>query len=213
VPYRHFGKPIRFRSEATLFGVPVIHVALGPRPEHGETKGVARGIIAVGDIAVGGIAVGGFAAGIVSVGGFSLGVSSIGGMAVGVLTGLGGAGVGGFAVGGGAIGGIATGGGALGIVAQGGGAIGVYARGGGVAGVYEISPRKSDPEAVQIFQTLSPLLGRTTAPGVVSLGQAALSNFLIAMLLALSVALVAIFKLRALKRQAGRLGGGQESGR
>lgn len=202
VPYRQMGKPIRFKSEATLFGVPVVHVALGPRPDQGEPKGVARGIIAVGDVAIGGIAVGGFATGIVAVGGLSVGVSSIGGMAIGVLTAMGGGAFGGYAVGGGAVGGIAAGGGALGIVAQGGGAVGVYARGGGVGAVYEISPRKADPEAVQMFQTLSPLLGRSAAPGAFSLsmGQPALSNFLIAMLVGLSVALVAIFKLRALNR-------------
>src|SRR4051794_10161164 len=43
----------RYRSKATLFGYPVVHVAVGPR--EGELRGHAKGIIAVGDVATGGI--------------------------------------------------------------------------------------------------------------------------------------------------------------
>ena len=41
----------RYRSEATLFGLPLIHVALGAT--HSETRGTARGIFAIGDYAKG----------------------------------------------------------------------------------------------------------------------------------------------------------------
>jgi hypothetical protein len=149
----------RFTSRATIFGWPVVHVALGPWPENGELKGKARGLIAIGDSAYGGIALGGFAVGGVALGGASIGVCALGGGAVGALTAMGGGAIGGFAVGGGAAGGIASGGGALGVVAQGGGAIGWYARGGGVTARYGIDPRRSDPEAVALFDALSPVLG------------------------------------------------------
>ncbi len=202
-PFKRFGRAIRYRSQASLFGVPVIDVALGPMPERGQSRGVAKGIIALGDVAIGGIAVGNISVGIVSVGGLAVGGSAVGGMALGALNALGGMAIGGFAVGGAAIGGIATGGGAVGIVAQGGGALGVYARGGGVAGVYKITPRVADAEAVQAFQTLAPLLGGSSAaPASFTLGRAAITNISVSVLLALSVCLAAITKLRALKRQA-----------
>jgi len=118
----------RYRSRATLFGWPVIDVAMGPKD--GELRGHAKGIIAVGDIATGGIALGGVARGIVAVGGMAVGVFSLGGGAVGLISATGGMAAGGMAAGGGAIGYFAAGGGALGVVAQGGGAVGVYARDG-----------------------------------------------------------------------------------
>jgi hypothetical protein len=201
VPFKRFGRAIRYRSEATLFGVPVIDVALGPMPERGEARGMAKGIIAVGDVAIGGIAIGSFSAGIVSVGGLGVGVCAVGGAAAGLLTAMGGFAIGGYTVGGASVGLIATGGGAVGVVAQGGGAAGVYVRGGGTVGVYRVTPVVSDPEAVRVFDALSPLLGSSTTPGFFTLGRAALSNTSITTLLALSVWLVAIARLRAQKRQ------------
>jgi len=117
-------KSTRYRSKATLFGLPVIDVAFGPS-EH-EPTGKARGIIAIGDQATGWLAIGGFARGIVAVGGAAIGIFSIGGGAIGLGTAVGGGAVGGAAVGGGAAGGIAIGGGAVGWFAQGGGAFGVH---------------------------------------------------------------------------------------
>ena len=121
----------RYRSKATLFGWPVLHIAVGPKD--GEPRGHARGIIAIGDIATGGIAVGGMARGVVAVGGMAIGVFAVGGLAVGLLSGLGGMATGTFANGGGAIGILAAGGGAAGIFAQGGGALGVHVRDGRTA--------------------------------------------------------------------------------
>lgn len=152
-------KARRYRSESELFGVPIVCVALGARPEFGESFGHAIGIIAIGDVARGGIAIGGRATGIVAVGGLACGIASLGGMSIGLLTALGGMTVGGFAVGGFAIGGIATGGGAIGGIAQGGMAIGYYGRGGGVVAAHGISGRGTDPEAVRFFESVSPVLG------------------------------------------------------
>jgi len=122
---------IRKRSSKTLGGLPLVALAFGPDPEQGETRGHARGVIAIGDIAtgwlaIGGaakgyIAIGGVARGAVAVGGAAIGLIAIGGGALGVIS-LGGLAVGVLAIGGLAIGGIAIGGGAIGIVAMGAGA-------------------------------------------------------------------------------------------
>src|SRR5687768_9506924 len=57
----------RYRSKATLWGLPVIHIAVGPA--EGELRGKAKGIIAIGDMAFGFLALGGMACGVVAVGG------------------------------------------------------------------------------------------------------------------------------------------------
>jgi len=119
----------RYRSKATLFGWPVIDIALGPA--NGEMRGKAKGIIAIGDIAIGGVAMGGLSCGVVALGGMSIGLFALGGLAIGLLTALGGM----------AIGSLAVGGGAIGILATGGGAVGVYAQGGGVAGIFTRGPQ------------------------------------------------------------------------
>jgi hypothetical protein len=116
----------RYRSKATLFGLPVIHIALGPA--EGESRGIARGIIAIGDVAIGFLALGGVACGIVAAGGAAIGLSVMGGLAIGLLTALGGTAIGAMAVGGAAIGILACGAGAIGLWAQGAGATGVFVR-------------------------------------------------------------------------------------
>lgn len=110
-----------YRSEATLFGLPLVHIVRGRQfdPATGKRR-VAKGIIAIGPIAMGGLAMGGLSVGVVALGGVSLGIVALGGLAVGL----------GLAVGGGAIGFIAFGGGAIGYYAIGGGAFGVHAWGG-----------------------------------------------------------------------------------
>ena len=77
-------KGIRLRSSATLFGLPVLAISLGPDPDKQEERGHAVGIIAIGDFATGGLAIGGIAMGVVSLGGVSLGIFAFGGVAVGV---------------------------------------------------------------------------------------------------------------------------------
>jgi hypothetical protein len=91
-----------YRSSWKLFGLPLIHVRLGRRPN--EKLRPAVGWIAVGDLAVGVLfAAGGFAIGGFGVGAASLGLISLGGVAAGGLA------LGGIALGGGAIGGMAIG--------------------------------------------------------------------------------------------------------
>jgi hypothetical protein len=40
-------KGVRKRSEATLFGLPLVSIAVEPDPENNELRGHARGIIAI----------------------------------------------------------------------------------------------------------------------------------------------------------------------
>lgn len=155
--YLEAGK--RYRSATTLFGLPVIDIAIGPK--HGELRGRARGIIAIGDIATGWLAIGGFARGIVAIGGFALGVFALGGGSVGLLSAMGGMAMSlGLAVGGLAIGGIASGGLAIGWIANGGLAIGFFARGGEAHGVHIINRSgATSTKAVQMFGFLTWLVG------------------------------------------------------
>ena len=110
-------------SKRKLFGLPLVHVVLGPAldPATGKFR-VAKGIIAVGGIAFGGLALGGLSLGAISIGGLGLGLIAVGGAAIGLL----------FAAGGLAVGFIALGGCAVGYYAVGGGAFGVHALGGNV---------------------------------------------------------------------------------
>ena len=89
-------------SSARLFGLPLVHIAMGQQAD--SSKGVAKGIIAVGDMAFGVLfAFGGFAVGGISIGGAALGIIAVGGGAFGAVT------VGGLAVGLLAFGGLAVG--------------------------------------------------------------------------------------------------------
>lgn len=89
-----------YKSEAELFGLPLVHIARGIDPQTGMPR-VAIGIIAVGNIAIGGLALGGVAMGGITLGGMSFGVLSLGGISIGLLAALGGMALGGlFAVGG-----------------------------------------------------------------------------------------------------------------
>lgn len=97
-----------YRSPTTVFGVPLVHIALSLDGE-GKTMRLAHGVIAIGDIAIGGVALGGFAFGGIALGGVSLGLVSFAGIAVGLLMAMGGVAFGGYAVGGFAVGLIATG--------------------------------------------------------------------------------------------------------
>src|SRR5438874_2284368 len=104
------GRTIRRQSSHKFCGLPLWAVAIGPDWEHGELRGHARGVFALGDIATGWFACGGMARGIFAVGGFAIGLFALGGGAIGILLAMGGGAVGGIALGGGAIGGVAVGG-------------------------------------------------------------------------------------------------------
>jgi hypothetical protein len=171
----------RYRSKATLFGWPVIDVAVGPKD--GQMRGHAKGIIAIGDIATGGIAVGGVARGVVAVGGLALGLFSLGGGALGLVSATGGVSVGGMAAGGGAIGVLATGGGALGVVAQGGGALGLFTR----------DARGVRPPGTDVFNDLSWFFG--ASPLKDGMDQPMLVTFCMTAAVAALIGLVAWLRL------------------
>jgi RNA polymerase sigma factor (sigma-70 family) len=96
-----------YRSRATLFGLPLVHVRFST-PDAGQ--GPVVGWIAGGDRAVGVLfAFGGWAVGLVSVGAVSCGVLTLGAVSVGLLA-LGSISVGGVAVGSAAVGWHASGG-------------------------------------------------------------------------------------------------------
>lgn len=97
-----------YKSRTILFGLPLIHVIFGPAWLTGFRP--ARGIIAVGNIAIGFAAFGGLAMGLVTFGGISLGVVCVGGIALALALGAGGIATGYWALGGIAIGVYALGG-------------------------------------------------------------------------------------------------------
>ena len=134
------GYPVRgnfygfeYRSKKELFGLPLIHIVSGTRFRLASgMPRVAKGIIAIGDIAIGGLAIGGFSLGVISFGGLALGLVAFGGLALGLL--------------------LALGGMAVGLIAIGGGAIGYYALGGGAWGVHPLGSNAQDPQAVEFFK-------------------------------------------------------------
>ncbi|HYB11869.1 MAG TPA: hypothetical protein VEG67_00265, partial [Myxococcota bacterium] len=109
--------PIQVVSRIRIFGWPLFAVAVGGDPATGRTLGVARAVVAVGDLAIGGVAVGGVAVGVLPVGGVSIGILSVGGVAIGL----------------GAVGGLAAG-----ALALGGVALGIHALGGIAAGPHSL---------------------------------------------------------------------------
>src|SRR5690242_15879632 len=68
----YYGWNYEYKSEAELFGWPLIHIAQGVDPNTGAPR-VAKGIIAIGNMAVGVLALGGLAIGGISIGGGSIG--------------------------------------------------------------------------------------------------------------------------------------------
>ena len=129
-----------YRSKATLFGWPLLHVATGVDPATGRkrhAKGIIavgcqpRGVIAFGDCAVGVIACGIFGYGLISISVVAVGLIAWGSVAAGVL--------------------VAMGGLAVAPIAIGGAAFGWYANGAIVWGKHTLGPQVSDPLATQFF--------------------------------------------------------------
>ena len=83
----------RYVSPWRLAGLPLVSIAFGADLSRSERHGVARGWVAVGDVAFGGVAVGGLAVGPIAVGGVCTGVLALGGGAFGFFS-LGGVAVG-----------------------------------------------------------------------------------------------------------------------
>jgi hypothetical protein len=102
--YRSYGYGYDYKSRLTIAGWPLLHISGGVDPVTLRPR-IARGVIAIGDVAVGVLAVGGVACGLISIGGCSLGaLAAVGGVALGL-----GLSVGGVAIGVVAIGGVAVG--------------------------------------------------------------------------------------------------------
>ena len=124
-------------SKRTLFGLPLVHIVMGPAfdPATGKLR-IAKGIIAIGGIAMGWLAFGGVALGLLSFGGVGLGLlAAFGGVAIS--------------------GGFASGGLAIGFVAIGGCAIGYYAIGGGAFGVHALGGNAQDSGLKAFFESLT----------------------------------------------------------
>lgn len=123
-----------YRSEKMLFGLPLVHIVLGPAfdPVTGKIR-IAKGIIAIGGIAVGGIAMGGLSLGVIALGGVAAGLAALGGVALAII--------------------LALGGFALGFIALGGMAVGYYAIGGGAWGVHALGGNVTSPELQEFFKT------------------------------------------------------------
>jgi hypothetical protein len=122
-----------YRSAAAIGSWPLIHVCAGMDPVTMRPR-VAKGVIAIGNMAVGVVAIAGLACGLVTLGGASIGLV--------------------FALGGAALGfGVSVGGLAVGSVAIGGAAIGfVYAFGGGAFAPAVIDGRHCDQAALDFVR-------------------------------------------------------------
>ena len=93
-----------YRSAAAIGDWPLLHVCSAVDAASMRPK-AARGVIAIGPLAIGAIAIGGCACGLVTVGGLSVGLlAAAGGAAVGFGLSLGGLAVGAIAIGGCAVG-------------------------------------------------------------------------------------------------------------
>lgn len=121
-----------YKSSITINKIPLVHINLG------RGKRVAKGIIAIGNIAIGVFSAGGVALGIFSLGGVAVGILALAGVALGVIS-LGGLSIGYLALGGLAVGIYAFGGLAIGLkFAMGGLAIGNVAIGSVVKGSHTL---------------------------------------------------------------------------
>ncbi|MBD3322357.1 MAG: hypothetical protein GF350_14750 [Chitinivibrionales bacterium] len=138
-----------YKSHATFMGWPVIHYTKGICPETGH-RIIAKGLLAVGRIAVGGLAIGQASAGIIAVGQACFGV----------IFGLGQAAAGLYALGQLAAGlYLAIGQLAVGYIAVGQLAIGIYALGQVGIGKYVWSTTIENPEAKKLFKALFAWVG------------------------------------------------------
>ncbi|MBI5864017.1 MAG: hypothetical protein HZB38_05840 [Planctomycetes bacterium] len=191
----------RYRSGTVVFGLPLVDIALGPSGN--ESRGHARGIIAIGDIATGWVALGGVARGLIAVGGVAVGGFTFGGFSAGLFGAIGGAAIGGLALGGGAAGGIAAGGVAAGAVAQGGLAVGWLARGGQTFTLHGWSPVARDQTAAAFFQRWHWLLGDLAMPGMAGLTLAAWIVFLAMTVGLCATALVFVALMRSRRNHVG----------
>ncbi len=110
-----YGYGYEYKSSTTIGTWPLIHICAGIDPVTMRPR-IAKGVVAIGNVAFGVLAIGGLACGLFTVGGGSIGLLlAVGGAALGLGVSVGGLAVGSIAVGGAAIGFLyAVGGGAFG---------------------------------------------------------------------------------------------------
>ena len=79
-------QPVNFeyRSKQEINGWPLIHINLGTHPETGRPL-VAKGVVAIGNIAFGVVSIGAAAFGVVTVAAFGLGIVSLASLAIGIV--------------------------------------------------------------------------------------------------------------------------------
>lgn len=79
-------KPANFeyRSKKKINGWPLIHINLGTHLETGRPL-VAKGVVAIGNIAIGVVSIGAAAFGVVTLAAFGLGIVSLSAFAIGVI--------------------------------------------------------------------------------------------------------------------------------
>ena len=73
-----------FHSKEEISGWPLIHINLGTNPETGRPQ-VAKGVVAIGNIAYGLVSIGAIGFGLVTLAAFGLGLVSLGGIAIGLV--------------------------------------------------------------------------------------------------------------------------------
>jgi len=73
-----------YRSKEEINGWPLIHINLGTNPVTGRPL-VAKGVVAIGNIAIGVVSIGAAAIGIITLAGFGLGIVSLAGLAIGIV--------------------------------------------------------------------------------------------------------------------------------
>ena len=186
----------RYRSPHTLFGLPLVDIALGPTPD--QRIGHARGIIAIGDRATGLLAIGGQARGVVALGGVAIGLFSVGGISVGLIAAWGGLALGMLADGGLALGLLSAGGVAIGVIACGGMPVGFFALGGAPLGFYRLGPGMSSSEAAEAMSYFTWYFGPLGGFNWQNLVQPPLVVIGLVMAVALGVLLLAAYgRLRA----------------
>ena len=73
-----------FRSKEEINGWPLIHINFGTNPVTGRPL-VAKGVVAIGNIAIGIVSIGAVAFGVVTVAGIGLGIVSLASIAIGIV--------------------------------------------------------------------------------------------------------------------------------
>ncbi len=75
---------LEFRSKEEINGLPLIHINIGTNPDTGRPL-VAKGVVAIGNIAFGVVSIGAVAFGLVTLAAFGLGLVSLGSIAIGLV--------------------------------------------------------------------------------------------------------------------------------